>query len=146
MAARPCKRSWMCLGHALGGGVGFVGGKGIGEGVCLWRGCLRWLGQPSGESPSVPGLLHLPNMLWISPPPLCVCCGVWREVGGGGDYVWPWFRSVCHLPPRGLHRLLCLSVRRRYNVKSHNVPMQSGHLGLGTDTGFHVWICLFSLT
>lgn len=41
-----------------GGGVGFVGGK-----VCLWRGCLRRLGQLSEEGPSVLGPLHLPNML-----------------------------------------------------------------------------------
>lgn len=39
----------------------------------------------------------------------------------GGDYVWPQFGSVCHLPPRGLRRLLCL---------------QSGHLRLGPDTFF----------
>lgn len=32
MAARPCKHYWMCLGHMLGGGVGFVGGKGSGWG------------------------------------------------------------------------------------------------------------------
>lgn len=35
MAVRPCKRFWMCLGHALVGGVGFVGGKGLGGGLPL---------------------------------------------------------------------------------------------------------------
>lgn len=102
----------------------------------LLRGRLRWLGQPSVESPSVTGLLHLPNMFWISPPPLCICWEVWREVGG--DYVWPRFGSVCHLPPRGLRRLLCLHVRRSHNAK----PQYVSAARTSSVRPWHIFSCL----
>lgn len=85
--------------------------------ICLWR----RLGQLREEGPSVPGPLHLPNMFWIRSTPPCVCC--WILVGGGGgDYVWLWFRSVCHLPSWGLH-WPPLSECQANNVKTHNVPI-----------------------
>lgn len=128
MAAHSCKRSWMCLGHVfLGLMWGLQAARGLGysavggtRGSASRRGRHRWLGRPSGEGPSVSGPLHLPNMPWMCFPPLCICCGVQWEVdtgvlvGGRGDYVWPWFRSVCHLPPWGLHWLFCLRIRRHY--------------------------------
>lgn len=130
MAAHSCKCSWMCLGHVFGGRVGFAGAKGIGPGSASRRGRLRWLGQPSGESPSVPGLLHLPNVLWISPPLLCVCCAVQREVGGIMSGHGLGVFVICPLEAYTTSFVCASGVG---TISNHNIPMQSGHLGLLTE-------------